>query len=171
MKLNYEYKICIDANENKECFIAFKSINKQFLLIYINDENSIISYDLIHEQIITIIDYVHSGEITHIKHYLDDINKRDLLMTCSHSELKIWNIKNYQIISELKQNFDSACLIKYNKKYYIALASEKNPILIYDFKGNLFKEIKNDYEINDIFSFNDEENSYLITLNDLSMCT
>ena len=171
MKLNFEYNICNDAAKSTESFVSFESINKKLYLIYIKEDNSIISYDLIHKQIITTIDYSHLSKITHIKHYLDDINQRDLLMTCSSDEIKIWNIKNYQIISELKRNFDSACLIKYNKKYYFALASEKNPILIYDFEGNLFKEIKNEYEISNIFSFNDEENSYLITLNELSMCS
>ena len=58
-------------------------------------------------------------------------------MTCSTNELKIMNIKNYQIISELNQNFKSACLTKYNNKYCIALASEINLILIYDTEGNI----------------------------------
>ena len=186
MKLNFEYKICDDAitnsensensdnsenTENSETFIAFESINKSFYLIYINNENLIISYDLINKQIISKINTSHSGDITHIKHYLDDTNKRDLIMTCSTNELKIMDIKKYQIIYELNQNFKSACLTKYNNKYCIALASEKNPILIYDMEGNLIKEIKNNFYINYICSFEDGENSYLITLNDLSMCS
>ena len=174
MKLNYEFNICDDANDNEEnsnTFTVFESINKLFYLIYITKNNSIISYDLINKQIIAEINISHTGVIAHIKHYLDDINKRDLIMTCSTNELKILDIKNYQIIFELNKNFESACLTKYNNKYYIALASKDNPILIYDMEGNLTNEIKNNYYINTICSFNDEENSYLITLNKLSMCS
>ena len=89
MKLNYEYNICDDANTKIETFTTFESINKIFYLIYINEENSIISYDLINKQIITIIGNSHSDDITSIKHYLDDIDNRDLIMTCSINELKI----------------------------------------------------------------------------------
>ena len=171
MKLNYEYNICDDANTKIETFTTFESINKIFYLIYINEENSIISYDLINKQIITIIGNSHSDDITSIKHYLDDIDNRDLIMTCSINALKIWNIKNYHIICELKQPLKQNCLIKYNNIYYIVSASENNPILIYDLEGNIIKQIKNEYYINNLCSFNDQENSYLITLNDLSMCS
>ena len=171
MKLNYEYNICDDANTEIETFTTFESINKIFYLIYINEENSIISYDLINKQIITIIGNSHSDDITSIKHYLDDIDNRDIIMTCSTNELKLWNIKNYHIICELKQPLKPNCLIKYNNKYYIVSAFENYPILIYDLEGNIFKQIKNEYCINNLCSFNDQENSYLITLNDLSMCS
>ena len=64
-------------------FTIFNSINNILYLIYSNRSKSIICYDLNEEKIIKELKTYNNKYITSIKHYLDEINKRDIVMSIS----------------------------------------------------------------------------------------
>ena len=89
----------ITKDSNGNCFLdnsftAFKSINNILYLIYASDNKSIIAYNLSKFQKITEIIDAHKNIATNFRHYLDIINKRDLILSISAYEnsIKIWNI-------------------------------------------------------------------------------
>ena len=63
-----------------ENFSVFKSIDNILYLIYTNLNKSIISYNLINNKKINEIKNAHNEFITSFRHYLDIINKRDLII-------------------------------------------------------------------------------------------
>ena len=85
------YATCLFDNS----FCIFKSINNILYLIYANDNKSMVSYDLNNMKKVNEVKKPHNDYISYLRHYLDKINKRDLLMTisCYENHLKIWNIK------------------------------------------------------------------------------
>ena len=163
-------------------FSVFKSINNILYLIYANRNKSIISYDLINNKIITKIKNAHNEFITNFRHYLDIINKRDLIISISgmNNNLKLWNIKNWECLLNIK-NINkngflfSACFLNDNNNHYILTSNSSTqkikfePIKVYDFRGNKIKEIKysnentsfiDTYYDNKLFKY------YIITGND-----
>ena len=86
-------------------FTVFKSINNILYLIYSNKDNSIMSYDLINEKIISEIKNSHNQNISNLRHFLDKINNKDLLMSISFRDnnLKLWNIDNLECILNLSK--------------------------------------------------------------------
>ena len=139
-------------------FIVIKSINNWLLLIYTNKNKSILSYNLINNQIITEIKNAHDYYIINFRYYLDSINKRDLIISISlENNLKLWNNQNWNCLLNIKNiynegNIYSACFINDNNIIYI-LTSNCNwnfenceLIKIYDFNGNKIKEINNSNE-------------------------
>ena len=134
-------------------FCVFKSLNNIFYLIYSNEHFSIISYDLNNNKIINTIFKAHEYYITNFRHFLDIINKRDLLLSISADDnnIKIWDIKNLELIFNIKEinkkgNLYSACIFNYKEELNI-IATNSNfkaePIKIYDLKGKVIKTIKN----------------------------
>ena len=139
-------------------FSVIKSIDNILLLIYVNKNMSIISYDLINNQIINEIKNAHKNYITNFRHYLDNINKRDLILSISYEDnnIKLWNIKNWNCLLNInninnKGYLYSACFLNYNNQLYI-LSSNYNeddncePIKVYDCNGNKIREIDNSSE-------------------------
>ena len=135
-------------------FTVFNSINNILYLIYSNVYKSMICYDLNNQRKINEIKNIHDEFITNFRHYLDEINKRDLVMSLSRNDnnIKIWNINNFECILDIKnvnQNgyIYSACFLKDNSQNYI-IASNRNmegepsPIKIFNFKGQKIDEIK-----------------------------
>ena len=134
-------------------FCAFKSINDLMLLVYSN-MNSLILYNLNSNQIINYIKRAHKEEITNFRHYLDAINKRDLIISISFEDntIKLWNIVNFHCLLTLnninkKGHIHSACFLNYKKQIYILTSNFiifGNPefIKVYDLVGNKIKEIK-----------------------------
>jgi len=152
------------------------------VLIYTNNECSIISYDIKDNKRINEIKSDHKYNITQFQHYLDVINKRDLIL--SHSawiyNVKIWNIGNWECLysfedeglgktSKLFEDFDisisndhytySANLFKDNNQINIIIGrfniyydEDPDPFISYDLKGNKIKEIN--YS-KDIINFTD----------------
>ena len=86
-------------------FCVFKSFNKIYYLIYANEKNSIISYDIVNNKIINIIKKAHENYITNIRYYLDSINNRDLMISISADDnnLKLWNILNFDCLVNLTE--------------------------------------------------------------------
>ena len=77
-------------------------------------------------QKITEIKNAHNNVTTNFRHYLDVINKRDLILSISAYEnnIKLWNINNFECLLNL-QNINkggclySACFLNDNNQNYI----------------------------------------------------
>jgi prefoldin subunit 5 len=134
-------------------FTMFKSIDDIYYLIYSLYNNSIISYNLDKQQKITEIKSGHRKFISNFRHYLDKINKRDLIISISAEDnnLKIWEIKYWKCLLNIDNinndgYLDSACLLNNNYNNYIITSNSKKngiseKIKIYDFNGVKIKEI------------------------------
>ena len=136
----------------------FKSINDIFYLIYSNKNKSLICYNLKNQKIVTELKNSHNRFISNIIHYLDENNKRDIIMSISHKDnnIKIWNAYNWECILNL-QNINkkgilfSGGFLNNNNQNYILTSNlnwNDNPevIKIFDFNGNKIKEIKDSNE-------------------------
>ena len=162
-------------------FTVFKSINNILYLIYSNKDNSIMSYDLINEKIISEIKNCHNQNISNLRHFLDKINNKDLLMSISFRDnnLKLWNIDNWECIlnfSKVNKNgfLDSACFMLDNNTNYIVTSNcywggYSEQIKIFDFNGNKLKEINNSnertYFIDNFYDSINKKN-YIVTGNE-----
>ena len=93
-----------DSVSNIFCF--FKSINNTYILIYKNNLFYIISYDLTHSQKLTQIKLKNYDIISEIKHFLDKINKRDLILFTNFDTIKIFNLANWTYIVQIKENIN-----------------------------------------------------------------
>ena len=144
-------------------FIIFKSINNILILIYANENKSIISYNLIYNKKINEIKNAHSGIISKFNYYLDKINKRDLVISITQNDnnIKLWNINNFECLYNFKNINNeglliSACFLNELNNIYIISSNflGDSPIKVFDLKGNKIKEIKFS-EINFIISYYD----------------
>ena len=159
-------------------FIIFNSIYDILYLIYINSRNSIIAYNLVDNKIINEIKNAHLENILNFRHYLDEINKRDLIISVSDNNIILWNANNWECMLDINNIYKngkifSACFLNDNKNTYI-ISSNHNyklsePIKIFDFNGCEIKEI-NDSKKNTIFidTYYDKSNlnTYIISAND-----
>ena len=148
-------------------FTVFKSINGILYLIYSNKNNSIIIYNLINNKNVNEIKEAHNSYITNIRHYLDNINKKDLIISSSDdNNIKLWNFNNFDCILSIKnvnksKYLFSVCILNINSQNYILTSNwdstnkDIESIKVFDFIGNKIKEINNS---NDITNFID---SYL----------
>ena len=154
----------------------FKSINNIFYLIYSTEKISIISYNIIQNKKMSQIKKAHKSEIIQLKHYLDKINKRDLLLSLSSFCLKLWNIINFECIFKIKSNtryIISACMFIDNNQNYIIEKKylyeyNQEPIHVYDLKGNKINDIKDSMEycyFIDIYYDIKNSKNYIITGN------
>ena len=123
----------------------------------------------------------HKKYIKSFRHYLDEINKRDLLlsMTGSSYNIKLWNINNYECLANIKKvnriGLRSACFLNDNNNIYIvtnnSLCCDCNrlePIKIFNLNGNKVKEINDIKEETfyiDIYYDNQSSKNYIITAN------
>ena len=83
-------------------FTVFKSINDILYLIYSNRQKSIIFYDLINNTKILEIKNAHNDNVNNFIYYNDIINKRDLILTVSKNNIKIWNVNNVECLLDIK---------------------------------------------------------------------
>ena len=163
-------------------FCIIKSIDNILILIYTNENNSIKSYNLIHFQLMIEIKKAHDQYITNLRYILDNINKRDLIISVSKldNNIKLWNIKNWNCLLNMKNINNkgylySACFLEDNQHIYILTSNggyDKNaePIKLYDYNnGKKVKDI-NESTIRTYFidTFYDKTLSinYIITGND-----
>jgi WD40 repeat protein len=158
----------------------FKSINNKFYLIYATENKSLICYDLNEQNIIKELKNYHSEYITNLRHYLDERNKRDLIMSISKQDnnIRIWDIRSWECIVNITEANESgyllsACFLYENNQIYIITSNsnfENNsePIKIFDFNGNKIKDIKDSNEETyfiDTYYDNILSNNYIITGN------
>ena len=163
-------------------FAVFKSINDLFFLIYSNDKNYLVSYDLINLNVTEQIQNAHESKITNIIHYLDKNNHRDIIMTISSNDnnLKLWDASNWQCIINIKnvnQNgllFSGSFLENKNQNFIITSnlnwQNNPEPIKIYDFNAKKIKEIENSGEstifIDSYYDHNSSKNYILASYKD-----
>ena len=144
-------------------FTVFKSINEILYLIYTNKNKSIISYNLIDKKKIMEIKNAHEQNITNIRHFLDKINKRDLVISISgeNNNIKLWNINNFDLllnINNINESgfLDSSCFLNDNNNIYIITSNvnylNSELLKVFDLQGNKIKEIN---ESNDVTVFLD----------------
>ena len=163
-------------------FCVFNSIDGILYLTYATKYKSIIFYDLINEQKINEVKQAHKMLITNFRHYFDEINQIDLIITISSDDntIKLWKVRNVECIANI-QNINengklySACFLSNkNQKFIITthyrkyLGNISEPIKVYDFNGNKIKEIKNSNDRTcfiDTFYDNESSKSYIITGN------
>ena len=154
-KLIEYYKVLIndsDRNSNKDAFVTFKSINNIYYLIYFDKKNSIISYDLVLNKKINEIKNAHINSIQKLKHYYDNYNQRNLVLSEDNRDIvKIWSIENIECICSLNfgkkqqniKNIFSLCFLKDNTQINIAIKfNDIYNIRLFDLSGKKIKEIK-----------------------------
>ena len=159
-------------------FNIFKSIYDELCLIYINEYNSIIFYNLIDNKKINEIKNAHMDRIANVRYYFDNINEIDLVISISlKNNIKLWNINNLECLLNLKNINDngwifSACLLYDNNKIFIITSNNSNytteNIKIFDLNGNKLKEVNNSKEkVNFIDIYYDKKISkiYILTAN------
>ena len=159
-------------------FCVFKSINDIVLLIYAKKNRSIIIYNLIGFKIVSEIKKAHKKYIKRISHFLDQENKRDLVMSMTgiSNNIKIWDINYLELIVNIKNinkhsELISACFLNDNNQIYIlAMYSlEYCNLKVFDLKGNMQKKIENCKEVSYyINTYYDDKlgKNYIITGND-----
>ena len=153
-----------DSYDEGEIYITisiFNSIDDILTLAYINNNNNIVTFNLIDLKKINELKYDRSEPIMHIRHHQDKKNERDLLLIILNiSFIEIWDISNLNLLLSLKKvyrdesNEDagkiySSCFIEVDNNIYI-LTSNQNVldvggIKVFDLKGNLIKSIKNSF--------------------------
>ena len=167
-------------NNTNNTFCVFKSINDLYFLIYSNQNNSIISFDLIANKKVNEIKNAHELDITYYRHYMDKNNKRDLIISVSSydNSIKLWNINNWECLLNLKKVYQngtliSACFFRYLNENYIissnlAFMGNADCIKIIDFNGKIVKKF-DDYIHGTVFidTYYDAQtdNNYIITAN------
>ena len=161
-------------------FILFKSINNILYLIYRNKDNSIIFYNLINNKLINEIKKPHNASITNFRHYLDNMYKRDLVISISalDNNIKLWNVQNCENLLNIEKinkyaSLYSACFLSENNELFIVSSNcnylNSELIKVFDLKGNLIKKIDNSedkvYYIDSYYD-NKLSKNYIITGND-----
>ena len=165
-------------------FEVFKSINNISYLIYVNENNYLISYDLNKQKIITELKNSHKETITSIKYNLNLKNKSEIIMTISYRDnnLKLWNVNNWEKLLNIEKVnrrgiLFSGCFLKENKNDLIITSNlfwteEPDPIKVFDFNGNKIKEINNSSEsiyFIDSYYDNNSSKNYILASNDISV--
>ena len=163
-------------------FIVFNSINNILFLIYSTKNKSIISYNLINKKIINEIKNAHEYDITNLRYYLDNNNKRDLILSISYfdNNIKLWNINSYECLINIKKinkygYLYSACFLNNNNQIYIISSNgdwintiDFELIKVYDLKGNIIKKINNSKDNAwSIYNYghNNPAQNYIVTVN------
>jgi WD40 repeat protein len=162
------------SSSSDNTFTVFKSINEIFYLVFASIEKSIISYDIKNSQKICEIKNAHNNYIIDFRHFYDKKNKRDLLISVSSfdNNIKIWNINRWNCILEIKNAnktgalYSASFLCENNEIYIISsnsnLLKRKDPIKIFNLKGEIIKDIKIINSINFIDCYYELNNIYII---------
>ena len=132
-------------------FSIFNSINDILYLVYSTEKKSIVFYNMINNQKIAEIKTSHKFGITNFTYYLDNFNKRDLIISISGEDnnLKLWNVNNLDCLLNIENETNnlklySACLLNDNNQIYIVIGNLNNePSEIFDLNGNIVKKINN----------------------------
>jgi len=135
-------------------FIIVNSISNVNYIIYSSKSKSIISQNIVNLQIISEIKNAHENYITNFKHFLDEENRRDIIMSISAEDnnIKLWDLKDWNCINDIKNinqhgSLFAACFFKdpKEKMNYIITSndyySHSERIKLLDFQGNKIKEI------------------------------
>ena len=159
-------------------FIVFESYDNLVYLVCSNVNLSILLYNLNDEKKICEIKNAHKDFIQNFRHYHDQREKRDLVLSISlDNNIKLWNINNFECIYNYEKVNDSgflysACFLNDNNNNYILSCNNgftfSESIKVFDFYGNKIKEIKDSYDSTnfiDVYYDNKSTNKYIITGN------
>jgi len=137
-------------------FCSFKSINDLLYLVYVDKNNSIICYNILDNIKEIEIKNPHNKFISNFRHYLDNTNKRDLVMSISAEDnnIKVWNINNFECVADIKNIYIdenllySACFLNDNNNIFIITNAFfgkfrrlNNEIKVFNFNGVKVKSI------------------------------
>ena len=149
--LNFEYLTDI-SKMSYLAFCIFESINNILYLVYYDYKETLCFYNILDDKIIFKIKLKKNGKkffIVKIKHYLDNNNKRDLLLTIIKREIKIWNINNFECVFNLSKdcflfhNLSACLLFDKNEIYIIIYITEMHGIQVYEPYFEQNKEVYN----------------------------
>jgi len=162
-------------------FIVTTSVDDIIYLIYSTSKNSIIFYNMIDNKKVIEIKNAHNKPITNLRHFLDKINKKNLIISISLSDnnLKLWDLSTFVCllsISNVNQSgrLFSACLFceNENKNNYIltssAYSNALESIKVFDFNGIKIKEINDSNDSTyfiDVYEDNKSSKIYILTGN------
>jgi len=145
-----------DISDNT--FAVFKTIDEFLYLVFTNKNRSIICYNIIEQKKTIEIKNSHNEHITNFRHFLDKINKRDLILSISSADknIKMWDANGWECLLNIPYIYNngelySACFINDNNNNYILTSNsniygDSGPIKVYDFSGNKIKEIEDSNE-------------------------
>jgi WD40 repeat protein len=134
-------------------FVIFKSIDNILVIIYTNNIGSLIAVNIIdNKKINEIKNAVCQLLINSFNHFLDKINKRDLIISLSlfDNEVKVWNFNNLECLIYIQKinklgRLYSACFFNNNNNIFVLTSNysicESEPIKVYDFDGKKINEI------------------------------
>ena len=138
-------------------FIVFKSIFDIYYIIYGNKYNSIICYDIVDNKQITEIKNAHNHTVNNFRHFLDEINERDLIISVSSEDktLKLWNVNNFELLTSIENIYEegilgSCCFLNDNKNQIYIITSSIyykyycGEITFFDLDGNKKKELRSE---------------------------
>ena len=177
-----QYMKSIDIVKKNYCmydldnsFAIFKPKNGQLYLIY-PLLNSFICFDIIDEEIVTVIKNAHEFYVLNFRYIYDSFSKRDLVQTISGEDnnIKLWNIENWECLLNLRANsygimFSSCFLYDDTRKENFLVSSNctgNNYIQVFDFKGKKIKDVPfheekdKSSDDNHLGNDNDNENNY-----------
>ena len=165
-------------------FEIFNSILGYICLVYAykleNKYNSIATYNIIDCTTMCILKNVHEEDITNLRHYLDKINNRDLILSisASNNNVKLWDINNLEYLLTInninRHGFTkSACILNFDNDLYIVTSNYSysevpEPIRLYNMEGYKIKEINyknNQTYFIDIYHDKKSDIKYIVTGN------
>ena len=138
-------------------FTTFTALDNTSYLVYATEEYCIHFYNLNEQKLVKEIQNAHSeDQITNFRHFVDEVKKRDILMSISADSrnVRLWDIKNWELLTNITDIYKtgylySASFLIDDNKYYIITSnsSQKSEcIKVFDFYGVQTKEICNSGE-------------------------
>ena len=172
-KLQFGYYLTDDSysyNVNDNTFVIFKTLENYIYLVYATEAKTIQCQNVNTKKIIQILLDPHNNHyITNLRYNFDKNNNRELLLSASKeiNNIKIWDIKNWNCIVDLKNiynsgNIRSACILNDENCNYIVVSNddEFNLIKINDFNNVKIKEFPKSEDISYfIDTYYDKKNS------------
>ena len=172
-KLQFGHYLTDDSyscNVNDNTFVIFKTLENYIYLVYATEAKTIQCQNVNTKKIIQILLDPHNNHyITNLRYNFDKKNNRELLLSASKeiNNIKIWDIKNWNCIVDLKNiynsgNIRSACILNDENCNYIVVSNddEFNLIKIYDFNSIKIKEFPKSEDISYfIDTYYDKKNS------------
>lgn len=143
--LFFKKNICTNAQKTNtidKVFCAFNSFQKQSLVVWGNNAH-LEFFDIDNNKMVKEINNAHNSLIYSCRHYADNRNKIDYVLTTSSDySIKVWNINTFLCESFIKniysrKNTFSACLLlnEYSSHNYIVTSSINDFMKIYEFNG------------------------------------
>ena len=138
-------------------FTTFTALDNTSYLVYATEKYSIHFYNLNQQKLVKEIQNAHSeDQITNFRHFVDEIKKRDILMSIAADSrnVRLWDIKNWELLTNISNIYktgylySASFLFENNKNYIVTCNSSQKSehIKVFDFYGGQIKEIINSNE-------------------------